>query len=235
MSPVFVIFCIIAFVIPVALCIIYKNKIESMETDLGILKKRNETLEERFANEDAQVNAAIEAAPQTGVVFLQQFAESHQIQLEKADAYEDEELELYRFRYQGGYFHCFVSKETDEVLLRYYHFFEIPYSKDAEVEVLRLCDVVTSGRRYAKLTYSMDKECTRILLDLYFDMIGIPQAGFAHLLNSAFVLDRDVSEIAEKICKDLYGERYAEAKPITEDGKILDFHEAVKMVSQENN
>ena len=52
MSPLFVIFGILAITIPVGLCIFYKNKINELTTENGMIKKRNDTLEERFNAED---------------------------------------------------------------------------------------------------------------------------------------------------------------------------------------
>ncbi len=238
MSPVFVVFCIIAFVIPVALCIVYKNKIESMSTDLGILKKRNETLEERFSNEESNHSSDSAAGKiwQSGMEILQQFAQSHQVKLEKVEDYEDEHYELYGFLYQGGYFRCFVGKQSDEVLLRFYSFFDIPYSQDAVIEVLRLCDAVTSKRKYAKLTYHLDKEDPdNISLDLYYEMIGISQDGLEHLLAFHFGIVSEVREAAEKLCKDLYGERYAEAKSVSQSEPCLSMSEPIRMISYENS
>lgn len=237
MTTTFIILCIIAFAIPVAFCIVYKRKIESMDTELGILKRRNATLEERFKNEEANHSAdsTTEQAFLPGVEILQQFAQSHQIQLEKVDDYKDEFFDLYYFRYQGGNFHCFVGKHSDEVLLRYYSFFAVPYSQEAEIQVLRLCDAVTNNRKYAKLTYTIDKEKKNITLDIYYDMIGIPQLGLAHLLDTNFALVREVTEAADKLCKDLYGEQYAEAETTTEDEKTIDFHQTIKMISQNND
>ena len=42
MSPVFVIFCIIAFLIPVALCFYYKHKVAELSTELKVLKEKEE-------------------------------------------------------------------------------------------------------------------------------------------------------------------------------------------------
>ena len=48
MSPLFVIFGILAIIIPIGLSVYFKNQVDSLTTDNSILKKRNDTLEERF-------------------------------------------------------------------------------------------------------------------------------------------------------------------------------------------
>lgn len=48
MSPVFVIFCIIAFLIPVSLCFYYKHKVEEQRVELNALKEKKEQTATNF-------------------------------------------------------------------------------------------------------------------------------------------------------------------------------------------
>ena len=205
MSPLFVIFGILAIVIPLFFSIYFKNKADQLATDNGILKRRNETLEERFSQEDNQTSIAA-AQPKTGVEILQTFAQSHQIQLEPDKEYDDEHWELYYFTYQGGHFYSYVSKQSDEVLIRYGHFDDMPYSYDAYIRVMHLCDEYTANRRYVKLTYSTetsDMGEQEIHLHLYYDLIGVSQSGIEFLLNNNFAYAREVDNALDDIRKEL--------------------------------
>ncbi len=51
MSPVFIIVCLAVFLGVVGLCAYYKNCYEEQKLSNDILKRRNETLEERFEQE----------------------------------------------------------------------------------------------------------------------------------------------------------------------------------------
>lgn len=205
MSPLFVIFGILAVVTPLFFSIYFKNKVDQLTTDNEILKRRNKTLEERFSQEEEQTTKT--STPlSTGVEILHTFAQSYQVQLEPAKNYDNEDWELYSFSYQGGHFHCFAGKETDEVLIRYAHFCSLPYSDDALFRTLRLCVEFTANRRYAKLTYTIDTNDLgeqEIHFHFCFDMIGILPIGLEYLLNHNFILAREASEAVDAIRKEL--------------------------------
>ena len=205
MSPLFVIFGILAIVIPLFFSIYFKNKADQLATDNGILKRRNETLEERFSQQDEQVQPA-PVQHMSGVEILQTFAQSHQIQLEPDKEYDDEHWELYYFTYQGGHFYSYVSKQSDEVLIRYAHFDDMPYSDAAFYRILRLCDEYTANRRYVKLTYTAetnDMGEQEIHLHLYYDLIGVSQAGIEFLLNNNFAYAREVDNALDDVRKEV--------------------------------
>jgi hypothetical protein len=48
----------IAFMIMLCVIISYSNKVEQLKTDNAILKRRNETLEERFGKETGQTTTS---------------------------------------------------------------------------------------------------------------------------------------------------------------------------------
>ena len=205
MSTTFIVLCVFAFVGMLCIIIVYAHKVDTLTTDNGILKRRNETLEERFAQEDKQASIAA-SQPTTGVEILQTFAQSHQIKLEPVKDYNDEDWELYFFSYQGGHFYSYVAKRSDEVLIRYGHFNDMPYSNDAHIRVLRLCDEYTANRRYVKLTYSVEKNDMgeeEIQFHFYYDLIGVSQAGLEYLLNQNFNYAREASGLIDDIRKEL--------------------------------
>lgn len=204
MSTTFIVLCVFAFVGMLCVIIYYAHKVDQLTTDNGILKHRNETLEERFSQEEQATIAP--AQRMTGVETLQTFAQAHQVQLEEATDFEDDDWELYRFTYQDGYFHSFVSKTSDEILIRYAHFYDLPYSNEAYIRILRLCDDFTSNRRYVKLTYSAetnDMGEQSIHLHLYYEMIGLSQAGLEYLLSYNFTFAREAAEAVDAISKEL--------------------------------
>ena len=222
MSTTFIVLCVFAFVGMLCIIIVYAHKVDTLTTDNGILKRRNETLEERFAQEDKQASIAA-AQPTTGVEILQTFAQSHQIKLEPDKDYQDEDWELYFFTYQDGYFYSYVSKHSDELLIRYGRFNEMPYD-------------YTAGRRYVKLTYTVGKNDMGedvIQFHLYYDLIGVSQTGLEHLLNHNFTFAREVDGAIDDIRKELEALHPADTnKPKTEaDYQAM----AIQMAMNRNN
>jgi hypothetical protein len=186
----------IAFMIMLCVIISYSNKAEQFKTDNVILKRRNETLEERFGNETEQ--ATTPTRSMTGVEILKTFAQSHQVTLTPAEDYENEYWELYVFLYQGGQFYGFCNKYTDEVLLRYAYFYSLPYSEDALIRILHLCHDYSTEHRFVKIIYTIatnDSGEQEIYLHLHYEMMGVPQAGLECLLENAFGVAREISEI----------------------------------------
>lgn len=105
MSPLFVIFGILAIIIPVGLCIFYKNRIEDLTTDNGILKKQNETLEERFNAEDAAGTS--QEVSMNAYDFLKAMGQKNQFEIEELDR--NENWITSAFSYQGGNVVCFTG------------------------------------------------------------------------------------------------------------------------------
>lgn len=187
----------IAFMIMLCVIISYSNKVEQLKTDNAILKRRNETLEERFGKETGQTTTSL-AHSMTGVEILQTFAQSHQVTLTLDESFENEEWELYLFVYQGGHFYGFCNKYTDEVLLRYAYFYSLPYSEDALIRILHLCHDYSTEHRFVKIIYTIatnDSGEQEIYLHLHYEMMGVPQAGLECLLENAFGVAREISEI----------------------------------------
>ena len=188
-------YCIMGgIVFMVMLCVIlsYSNKVEQLKTDNAILKRLNEILEERLEQ------ATTPTRSMTGVEILKTFAQSHQVTLTLDESFENEEWELYLFVYQGGHFYGVVNKYTDEVLLRYAYFYSLPYSEDALIRILHLCHDYSTGHRFVKIKYTIatnDSGEQEIYLHLLYDMMGVPQAGLECLLETAFGVAREISEI----------------------------------------
>ena len=205
MSLLYFVIAVIVIVGPISFIGYYKNKADKLAAEKEILKRRNETLEERFEKEDEQTSIAA-AQPKTGVEILQTFAQNHQIQLEPDENYNDEDWALYFFTYQGGHFFSYVSKRSDEVLIRFAHFDDMPYSDAAFIRILRLCNEYAVKRRYVKLIYSVetnDMEDQEIQMHLYYDLIGVSQGGIEHLLNYNFTFAREVSNALDDIRKEI--------------------------------
>lgn len=210
MSTTFIVICVFASVGALCVIIYYAHKVDQLTTDNEILKRRNKTLEERFSQEDEHASeehpTVLSGQQTTGVEILQTFANTHQIKLEIQYDYENEAYELYKFMYQGGWFYCYAGKQTDEVLLRYGYFKELPCNEDMYMQILRLCDDFTSSRKYGKLTYTIDNddpENKKIDLHLYIELIGVPQKGLEYVMNETFVWAREVCDAADRICKEL--------------------------------
>lgn len=218
MSTTFIVLCVFAFVGMLCIILVYAHKVDTLTTDNGILKRRNETLEERFEKEDEQVSIAA-AQPQTGVEILQTFAQNHQIQLEPDENYKDEDWELYFFTYQSGRFFSYVSKRSDEVLIRFAHFDDMPYSDAAFYRILRFCNEYAFQRRYVKLIYSVetnDMGDEEIQLHLYYDLIGVSQGGIEYLLNYNYSFAREVSHALDDIRKEVEELQPSGNRPKTE-------------------
>lgn len=235
MSTTFILFCVLSIAGMLCVTIYYAHKVDTLTTDNDILKRRNETLERRFSHEEEQASVA-EAQPMTGVEILHAFAQSHQVRLEHDVNYNDDYWELYYFTYQVGRFYSYVGKLTDEVLIRFAHFDAIPYSDDAFIQILRLCDDFTANSRFVKLTYSLetnDMGEKEIQLHLYYDLIGVSEGGIEFILNSNFAFAREVINAMDVIRKAEEEQHPADNKrPKTEE----DYQAmAIQMALKRNN
>ena len=203
MSTTSIVLCVLAFIGMLCVIIYYAHKSEQLSIDNRILKRRNDTLEERFEKGDEQASAA-PVQPETGVEILQAFAQSHQVRL-KPQSCNSEYWVLYCFTYQGGHFYSYASKQADEVLIRFEHFYEMPYSDDALILISRLCNDYTADKRYVKLVYSLvtTEGEQEIHLHLHYDLIGATQGNIEFLLNCNFYFVREVCNAIDDIRKEV--------------------------------
>ena len=203
MSTTSIVLCVLAFIGMLCVIIYYAHKSDQLSIDNRILKRRNDTLEICFEKGDEQASAAL-GQPETGVEILQAFAQSHQVRLAPQN-YNDEHWELYHFTYQGGHFYSYVSKQSEEILIRFMHFDAMPYSDAALSRISRLCYDYTSNMSYVKLIYSLETtEGEReIHLHLYYDLIGATQSGIEFLLGWNFNCVREVCNALDDIRKEV--------------------------------
>ena len=206
MSLLYFVIAVIVIVGPISFIGYYKNKADKLAVEKEILKRRNETLEERFEKEDEQAHNeqpfVLSAQQTTGVEIMQSFAQSRQVDLDTDEDSCNENFESYRFSFQGGTFQCFAGKQTDEILLRYYYFYELPLSDNAFIRVLRLCNDYTKNCRYAKLVYSThENEAGEEIIAMHFcyEMIGVHLEGLEYLLTHNFMLVRGATEALDTI------------------------------------
>lgn len=234
MSTTFIVLSVFAFVGMLCVIIFYAHKVDTLTTDNGILKRRNETLEELFSKEEEH---ATTAPPKywSGVEILQTFAQSHQVQLEPDENFNDKDWVLYFFTYQGGRFYSYVSKHSDEVLIRYAHFDDMAYSDAAHIRIMRLCNEYTADRRYVKLVYTLENNDMgeqEIHLHLNYDLLGVSQDGIEFLLNNNFIFVHEIGKIVDDFRKEVEELQPSTNKPKTE----ADFQAmAIRMAMSRNN
>lgn len=178
MSPLFVIICIIAFLIPVGLCIYFKNKNEELSTDVDILKRRNDTLEKRFKAEDE--NSSYENATE----FLHRIARKKQFEVEEVD--KSDEWTTNIFTYQGGHFLCYTGTKNDEVILRFYCVEELAYTKENFEKMRTICHLITKESKYCKATYSFNDKENTISVNLAIESIHPTEESFMYFIDTCF-------------------------------------------------
>lgn len=194
MSPLFVIFGILAIIIPVGLCIFYKNKIEDLTTDNGILKKRNETLEERFNAEDAA--GTIQEVSMNAYDFLKAMGQRNQFEIEELDR--NENWITSAFSYQGGNFVCFTGVGNDEFLLQFRGVIELTYTPANYEKVRTACLRFTEHYRYTKFFHSYDDKENQLAVHIAIETIHPTEAAFMHYIHLCFRLASEIREYLEK-------------------------------------
>ena len=175
-------------VIAVAVCllitIIKSNHCDSLQTEVGILRKRNSTLEEKFEQMEAQENSASREFSRTiGVDTLERFAQENGCKLEH---HESNELqwEVYTMRYQGGNF--VIYTRFCEIIFQYNNFAELPYTPEAYMQVLALCYRFGQRYRYFKLDYEYDQEQNLFRFSLAIELINPPFDWLESILIATF-------------------------------------------------
>ena len=188
-------------VIAVAVCllitIIKSNHCDALQTEVGILRKRNNTLEEKFEQMESQDNSASGEFSRTiGSDTLERFAQENGCKLEH---HESNELqwEVYTMRYQGGNF--VIYTRFCEIIFQYQSFAELPYTPEAYMQVLALCYRFGQRYRYFKLDYEYDQEQNLFRFSLAIELINSPFDWIEAILTATFsavnVLRRELENI----------------------------------------
>lgn len=159
----------------------------------GDKKSRIEESRERIA--DAAATAA-RTAPHTpepetaemrpAVDFLKEIAARHHFEVTEHER--DEQWVTCSFEYQGGWFLCFCGTYTDELLLQFRDFAELPYNSHNYQRILSLCYRYTRDYRYAKFTHSYDEKDNKLHLHIYIESIGPSEEAFMHYVALCFRL-----------------------------------------------
>ena len=137
MSPLFVIFGILAIIILIGLSVYFKNQVDSLTTDNSILKKRNDTLEERFNAEDANDTSAAANAWE----FVQRVGRNHQFEVHENKSGDD--WVEFTFTYQDGVFTGYAGTKDHELTLHYPCYFGIKRTLESFEKVRTLCQRAT--------------------------------------------------------------------------------------------
>lgn len=192
MSPLFVIFGITAIVVPVLLCIIYKNRIEHLTTDNKTLKDRNELLEMRFKMEQAEeeANALIE----NGWDLINSFAEQFQFQLTELQRTSDRVT--FMFKYQDGLFtgNAGIQGQDFEIMLDHLCYAGWPYTSENFEKVRTVCHNMSKECRFAKYIYTFDEKQSQFDIHLIVEMLHPTSEQFQDQLRKCFVREHAVHD-----------------------------------------
>ena len=180
MSPLFIIFGILAIIIPVGLCIFYKNKIDELTTDNSILKKRYDTLEERFNAEDANDTSATASAWE----FIQRVGRNHQFEVHEMKSGDD--WVEFSFSYQDGAFTGYAGTKDHELTLHYPCYFGIKRTPESFEKVRTLCQRATREFRFIKVLYTYHEQSNELDMHFLIEVPNVSEEAFMDYLKRCF-------------------------------------------------
>ncbi len=189
MSPVFVIFCIIAFLIPVCLCAYYKNELYKQKSESDILTQHYNALWEQSHNNNTPHD-------ETAYTFLEAMGKKHQFKVEILER--EENWVICAFPFQGGHFVCYAGSKNDALLLHFRNIAALKYTPENYEKVQALCLRLTPQCRYAKLVYTYDEKENEIGIHIVIESIGLSEEGFLYYLEHCFKIAVDVRQELEK-------------------------------------
>ncbi|GEM_PF-1387165 len=177
MSPVFVIFCIIAFLIPVCLCAYYKNELYKQKSESDILTQHYNALWEQSHNNNT-------SSYENAYTFLEQMGKKHQFKVEILKR--EENWVICAFTFQGGHFLCYASAKNDELLLQFRSIANLKYTPENYEKVRELCNRLTGQSGYTKLIYTYEEENNEIEIHILIESIGVAEEPFLYYLDLCF-------------------------------------------------
>ena len=190
MTALLIIYAIVIAVLS-GFCYFYKNEIDELKLDNDILKRRNDTLEEKFETMDVlPVNQAINAQD-----FLLEMGRKHQFEVEEL-----ERTDVWitnTFVYQGGQFVCYTGADGDELVLCFRGIASRPYTPENYEKVRNACHYMTKEYRYAKVFYRYDNEENQLDIDIRMEAIHPTEDAFMYYLKLCF-------EIRDEVVNGLY-------------------------------
>ncbi len=180
MSPFIVIGCILAIAALTGLCFYYRNRIDNLSISNGILKRRNDTLEEKFEAMDAlPVRKAINAQD-----FLLEMGRKHQFKVEEINR--DDLWITNVFTYQGGRFVCFTGANDSELMLYFRRMAVLPYTPENYEKVRTICSRMTDNYRHGKVVYEYNDAENKLYIETRIGTIYPTEEAFMYFLDFSF-------------------------------------------------
>jgi len=114
------------------------------------------------------------------------------------------------FTLQGGNFVAFTYDKNDELLLKFYSFASLPYTKENLERVKQICYETTRDTKYVKVIYNYEPNTNELELMLSVETLGPSDEALDYIIWLIFDMARDVRQMLKK-----------PAPETDEDGKIL--------------
>lgn len=197
MEPLLISLGVIAVAVCLLITLLKSNRCDSLQTELDILRKRNNTLEEKFGQMESQENSVSREVSLTiGADTLERFAQENGCKLEHLET-EEGEWDAYAMRYQGGNF--VIYTRFCEMVFRFNNFAELEYTRIAYTQLLALCYRFNQRYRYFKMDYEYDQEKNLFNISLSIELINPPYDWLESILTATFTTADVVRKELEKI------------------------------------
>lgn len=177
MSPAFIIGCFLAFVIITILCIYYKDRSDSLKSDVAILRRDNAFLEQQL-NEHKQT-----VGDSTGSEFIHRMSEEYHFNLEETER--NDNYVTYEFSFQGGNFMVAAGINTNALSLEN-SITILPYTHKNYEKLLTICHQLNRAYIYYKYWFSFRETDNTFIIYLRIDALNLTSHDFLSIINMCF-------------------------------------------------
>ncbi len=226
MSPVFIIFCILAFLGAVGYGVYYKYKADSLKSEAEAMrqatqKQSEDTIttesencgaesmqSENLGDESTQGENAGDESSQgdtsendsargsDAVAFMEEMGKRHQFKLEELSR--DEDWVIYYFSFQNGNFVCRAATKAPIIQLEFRGVAGLPFSPENIEKIRELCQRLNNDYLFAKIVYGYDEKANELDIHVQIETIEPTESAFMMYIRTCFKMGNVVRQELEK-------------------------------------
>jgi hypothetical protein len=195
-----IIFLGIAVILLAVIAVHKANQYNDMKTERDILKRRNETLETRFEqNEQANGKQFDTQTEYDATETLRQFAAENGCRLEPLEEPNNQSWNVFTMKFQGGSFAVYTYEH--QMLVVYPNFAGINYQPNMYAKIMEMC-YHAQRFRFRKLAYEYDDEENALAFTIEIELFNPSKDLLGGILDSTWDMQKWVSEQIDMICKE---------------------------------
>lgn len=185
MSPVFILFCLLAVVGAIAYGVYNKWKAESLQSETDAMRQA--------ANDKQTENTP---KYENAIAFIEDMGKRHQFTLEELE--KKEPWATYLFTYQGGHFVCHAGTQANILQLQFRGVASLKYTPENYEKIRSLCHRVSNEYLYAKVVYEYDAENNELDIHILIETVEPTEQAFMMYIDSCFQMGHVVRQELSK-------------------------------------